>query len=188
MKRDVTAIIPSIPPRAGMLVRAVASVTAQTAPPAALSIAIDTQREGAPATRDRALRAARTTWVATLDDDDEWMPQHLERLLDCAEETGADFVYSWYQLEPPGRDPLPHFGKPFDPANPILTTIVTLVRTELAQQVGYLKCTPDEVFMQEDWMFVLGCVAAGAKIVHLPEHTWTWHHHGGNTSGRPDRW
>jgi hypothetical protein len=28
----------------------------------------------------------------------------------------------------------------------------------------------------------------GAKIVHLPEQTWIWRHHSGNTSGREDRW
>lgn len=28
----------------------------------------------------------------------------------------------------------------------------------------------------------------GAKFSHLNHRTWTWHWHGANTSGRPDRW
>ena len=29
--------------------------------------------------------------------------------------------------------------------------------------------------------------AAGYRISHLPERTWRWHHHYGNTSGLPER-
>lgn len=39
---------------------------------------------GAPASRNRALREARSTWVAGLDDDDEWLPERITTLLALA--------------------------------------------------------------------------------------------------------
>jgi hypothetical protein len=42
----------------------------------------------------------------------------------------------------------------------------------------------------EDWGFTLRCRALLGRegMRHHPEVTWTWMHHGANTSGRPDRW
>ena len=194
----VTVAIPSIPPRARMLARAVGSVLAQELPAAALSIAIDTQKQGAAATRDRALRAVRTQWTAFLDDDDQMQPEHLRVLMDAAQESGADYVYSYYTVAGPNGDlmphvdPLQHFGRPFDPARPHQTTITVLVRTELAQQVGF-QDPPDGALIDgqrygEDFAWTVGCAAAGAKFLHVPRRTWLWSHHGANSSGRPDRW
>jgi len=192
MRPGITVVIPSIPPRAHLLHRAVGSVLRQMLPAAALSVVVDHQREGAPVTRQRALDAVGTEWVAFLDDDDEMQPEHLARLMACAEETGADYVYPWYTVVG-GADPMPgHFGRPWDPADPRQTTITTLVRTELAQEVGFLRPaeggTVGGQVWGEDYQFTLGCQRAGAQIVHLPERTWLWHHDSGNTSGRPDRW
>lgn len=185
---DVTVCIPTIPPRADLLRRAVDSVLTQEHPAAAISIAQDSRHEGVAATRQRALDGATTPWVAFLDDDDEFKPEHLRRLLQHAEDTSADYVFSYFDTRY-CTDPLGHFGKSFDPDNPHHTTITVLVRRELAQQVGFRLDHPDGwQLAQEDWRFTLDCVAAGAHIVHLPERTWYWHHHGRNTSGRPDRW
>lgn len=188
---SVTVCIPTIPPRAGFLARALDSITAQSSPPAAISIALDLQREGAASTRTRAVAGARTPWVALLDDDDWMYPDHLEQLLTCAEATRADYVFSYFDVIG-GADPLGAFGRPFDPADPHQTTTTILVRTDLAQQVRWQPPEPDELIdgqvAGEDWRFTLGCLAAGARIVHLPRRTWAWAHHGSNTSGRPDRW
>lgn len=194
---DITVVIPTIPPRAELLRRAIASVLSQTLPPLAISIAVDRDKEGAPKTRDRALRAVRTPWVAFLDDDDEFFPRHLEALADYATSTGADYVFPWYQIiDGDGNEyqdtVLGHFGKDFNPAEPHQTTITTLVRTELAREVGFYPtedgATIDGQRAGEDFAFTLGCIAAGAKIMHLPQITWYWRHHGANTSGLPDRW
>ncbi len=183
---DVTAAIPAHPARlrSGMLNRALQSVSAQTLPPAAVSVAIDVAREGAPATRQRALDAVRTPWMANLDSDDEWLPEHLQVLVDAAIDTGADYVYSWFH----GPDPFPqHFGRAFDPEDPIETTSVILIRTELAREVGYEKIPERLHNTGEDYRMTLGCVALGAKIVHVPRRTWNWHVGSHNTSGLPDR-
>ena len=49
---------------------------------------------GAPATRDRAIRAARGKFVAMLDADDFWSPEHLETGLNAISRTGADVVFA----------------------------------------------------------------------------------------------
>jgi glycosyltransferase involved in cell wall biosynthesis len=41
---------------------------------------------------------ARTDWVAFLDSDDLFLPKHLQRMLLHAQNTGADFVYSWFKI------------------------------------------------------------------------------------------
>jgi glycosyltransferase involved in cell wall biosynthesis len=181
---DITVCVPHIPSRALMLQRAVRSIATQTQPPAAISVAIDINRQGAPATRQRALDAVSSDWVAFLDDDDYFFPIHLEHLYRHAMETGADFVYSWFEV-PGGTDPFPstHFTNPFNPEDPIETTITTLVRTDLAKAVGFQALDRGQINTGEDRFFTLGCLNEGAKISHLVERTWAWCHHTGNTSG-----
>ena len=48
---------------------------------------------------NRALEMARGDWIAFLDDDDVWEPDHLGSLLAAARETGAEFVYGAGLLE-----------------------------------------------------------------------------------------
>jgi glycosyltransferase involved in cell wall biosynthesis len=189
---DITVVIPTIPVRGHELARAVTSVAAQTYAAAALITREDHERLGAPHNRHTALMQVTTPWVAFLDDDDEFKPEHLEVLVAAQQLTNADYVYSWYDVIG-GTDPLPHFGKPFDPCDPIQTTITTLVRTELAQEVGFIhphkdELTPDGNTYGEDYAFTIRCNDLGAYIYHTPYRTWNWYHHGANTSGRPDRW
>ena len=196
---DVTVAIPSIPPRTRLLERAVKSVFDQTYAASGLSVAVDHYRQGAGVTRQRALDGVGTNWTAFLDDDDEFRPDHLERLVEFAQDTGADYAYSWFEVAVGGRvlehDPVfppSHYLDPWDNASPRQTTITVLVRTELAKTVGFIPAedgkTIDGQAWGEDWQFTLGCIAAGAKIEHLVAKTWLWHHDSHNTSGRPDRW
>lgn len=197
---SVAVITAAHPARArnGLLGQAMRSVYGQTRQPEAIHVAMDTDREGAPATRQRALMSAKTDVVAFLDSDDMFMPHHLEVTMRHMEETGADFVYSWFKvrLESPygfevlEHDPVfppGHFLNPFDPENPIETTITTVVRTELAQEVGFQALNRGEMNTGEDRYFTLKCLEAGAKVSHLVEHTWYWRHWGGNTSGMPTK-
>jgi hypothetical protein len=206
----ITVVIPSIPPRAGLLRRAVASVLAQSTPAVALSIAVDTRKQGAAVTRQRALDAVQTRWVAFLDDDDEFLPQHLFSLAAATLDYDALYVWSRFQtaIPQPGRrgqrgdfqlrdGPAPLGAGTFEqwnPEQPAQTTITTLVSTELARDVGgFAPPGSGEIDGQragEDWDFTLRCVAAAGadRMRHVPEVTWLWHHHANNTSGLPDRW
>jgi predicted O-methyltransferase YrrM len=92
---DVTVVIPSLPERGEQLERAVASVWQQTTAPFAVVTHIDHKRQGAHAARNAALAKVQTEWVAFLDDDDTFHPDHLETLIDGANETGADVIGSY---------------------------------------------------------------------------------------------
>lgn len=195
----ISIIIPTIPPRVDLLARAIESVERQTYRSFEILTMPDLDHEGPAVIRNRLLDEAKGDFVAFLDDDDAFLPNHLAALVACQAATNADYVYPWYQVMNRagrvGHDPMPaFFGKPWDNAQPHQTTIVTLVRAELAKRVRF---TPGNgldpngshtVVGGEDYRFTLGCMKAGAKIVHHPERTWLWYHHGKNTSGMPDRW
>jgi hypothetical protein len=198
---DICVVTPAHPARLrnGLLDRALRSVAMQTSPPAAMSVVVDLKREGAAPTRQRALMLAKTKWVAFLDSDDVFKERHLELLSKYVVEHNVDMAYSWFEIVdgqgrirphdqfgdgifPPG-----HYRNPFDPENPIETTITTLVRTELAQEVGMVALDRGEMNSGEDRRFTLGVLAAGGKIGHLVRTTWLYGHHGANTSGLPTK-
>jgi hypothetical protein len=209
----ITVVIPSIPPRAQLLKRALSSVDRSIAHlrqqhfsiPVDVITAVDTERRGAAATRDMGLRKVDTEWVAFLDDDDEMLPGHLAALygMGIAHPERPSYLWSQFQIvfpESSGRTaaPGPHFlgAKAFEQWNdddPCQTTITTLVRTELALDAGGFKTPSPDALVDgnaagEDFQFTLACRAAGGAFRHVPEVTWHWHHHESNTSGRPDRW
>lgn len=193
MTDDITVIIAAHPARArgGLLSRALTSVQTQTRLPAAVVVAMDLNREGAARTRQRALEHVQTPWTAVIDSDDVWMPHHLATLMKTAQDTGADFVYSGFETLPPGNRIFPetHFTNDFNPADPIETTVTVLVRTAIAKQVGYSTLDRGEANSGEDFKFMLGCLALGARIVNAKRKTWYYDvgSQGQNTSGLPGR-
>ena len=186
LRPGVTVCVAAHPARLsnGMLTRALNSILAQTHQPDAILVVNDRDRHGAGWTRRQLLGAVETEWTAWIDSDDEWMPQHLERLLSVTTEPDTVFVYSWFH----GNDPLGHFGLSFDPCRPHHTTMNVLVRTDIAKRVGFYDTQPPP-FSNEDWGFITGvaaiCCAEGLKMTHLPERTWHYHQQGQNTSGQP---
>jgi len=160
--------------------------------PYAVNVANDVDGEGAAITKNRALAAVATEWVAVLDSDDQFEPQHLAKLAAAQQETGADVIYPWPIMDCAlgGGDPRPEmFGKPFDPAdlrrfNFIPTTV--LMRTDLARKVGGFQRRPGEPW--DDHGLFVAMLDAGAVFHHHPERTWIWTIHGQNTSGLPERW
>lgn len=187
---DVTVAIASIPPRVGnLLTEAVSSVQSQTTQPSGgISVALDVNKEGAARTRQRALDAVRTEWVAFLDDDDYWYPHHLETLLKLQRETNADFLYSWFD----GNNPFPmHRGRRFSRAEPHHTTMNVVVRTSVADAAGFLMPNGPlhQDWMGEDWMFIMRCAEiTDGNFAGTGEITWHYRSHGTHTSGLPTRW
>ncbi|MFD4830120.1 glycosyltransferase family 2 protein [Streptomyces uncialis] len=199
LRPGITVVIPAHPERVrnGMLDRAVASVRDQHLPATDIVTVVDEDQAGAAVTRQRGLEQVGTEWVAFLDSDDWMYPDHLRVLAAGARVYGADYVFSYYMVHHadgrpwPSNDPLGHFGKWWNPQAPHQTTVTTLVRTDLAQRVGFHNPPPGSLVGGhrggEDWHFTIGCRDAGARIVHVPRRTWAWVHHGLNTSGLPDR-
>lgn len=195
MTSRVSVIIPTVAPRANMLQRALASVTAQTLQPDVVIVQEDVEREGAAATRQRAQDKVTTKYTCPLDDDDELFPMHIEHLQAEAERTGADLVFPWYEVHG-GGDPMPEaFGRDWgvylNEFGPYQFPVTFLARTEAIRAAGGWAPMPEgqrlEARPGEDWKLILSLVALGAKIVHLPEKTWVWNHWGGNASGLPER-
>lgn len=199
---SITVVIPSILPRTGpggLLQRAVRSVQTQTLQPSGgISCSLDVSKCGAAVTRQRALDAVRTDWVAFLDDDDVWYPNHLEVLWELAQRTGASYVYSWFD----GNNPFPqHRGRQMNVDDPHHTTMTVMVKTKLAKAAGFCN-HPEEndVWPGEDWNFTLRCIeilrqqhnddanATNSAFAGTSEITWNYHVHAGNTSGLPTRW
>lgn len=188
----MTVCIPSIPIRNSLLGRALASVARQTAHAPRVIVEMDGRRTGAAATRQRALERVETPYVAFLDDDDELFPRHLELLLAEQKRTGADLVYPWFEVHG-GTDPIAHhFGKPFDAdelrrGNYIPITV--LARTQSVLDAGgFREETNEQGWTNEDWVCWRSMADNGATFVHLPRRTWTWYHHGQNTSGNARNW
>jgi glycosyltransferase involved in cell wall biosynthesis len=209
MINDITVCIATIPPRGKLLRRALASVAAQTLQPAAIVVEYDHEHTGAAATKNRAAAKATTPWLAFLDDDDQFLPHHLETLHTasrCGPEGGvADIVYSTPECPqlPGGRDPNGRYGVPFDPdelrrRSYIQTT--SLIRRDVFDKVGGFQL-PDRPMLDgtpcpyDDWGLWLALLDEGARFLHVPEVTFVWNHWGrgekdrpGNTSGDPTRW
>jgi glycosyltransferase involved in cell wall biosynthesis len=202
---DLTVVITTIPVRRERLEKAVLSVENQTLQPQELIVQNDLYKEGAPANRDNGIAKVTTKYVALLDDDDYFYPDHLETLYNAAIDNDADIVYSWFDVIG-GTDPFPeNFGKPWNPEIPIQTTVTILAKTGVIRKAGGYtnqhNLSLEELgnFAQgntagEDFRMVFTANKQGAKIIHVPKKTWAYCHWTtpegtvGNTSGSPDRW
>ncbi|GAA2030153.1 glycosyltransferase family 2 protein [Pseudokineococcus marinus] len=116
---DVTVVMPAMN-REGLIARALRSVASQTLTPARVVVVDDAsddgtadaalaegvevirmpERSGSGPARNAGIEAATTTWVAFLDSDDEWLPEHLETVM--AHAGGRDLV-SAAAVSPAGR-------------------------------------------------------------------------------------
>lgn len=172
--------------RNGLAMRALQSVCAQTLQPARILILNDTAREGVGVIRQRLLEQVSTEWTAWIDSDDEWYPEHLEKLMKVAEAEGSVYVFSWFAA---AHDPLGHFGRPFSPCRPHHTTMGILEKTEIAQEVGFPPSATEGRFSNEDWAHITRFAKLACErdliMSHLVERTWVYHMGHGNTSGLP---
>lgn len=194
---NITVAIPTIPQRKNKLRKAISSVMMQTVPATAISVAVDLERAGSAHTRNRALNAVCTPWTAFLDDDDQFLAHHLQTLSEAALRTGADVVYGLPRVVKADGTILPRrfeFGGPevFDPdllQTRSYITVSSLVRTELAQDVGGFEFRKDVQTGQDndDHGFYVRMLEAGATFHHVHQETFIWNHDGGNTSGQPTR-
>jgi glycosyltransferase involved in cell wall biosynthesis len=193
----IDVAIPTIPPRAELLGRAMSSVYAQTQPARRIYVVVDDTHRGAAATRNECLDMVADCvdgppqFVAYLDDDDIWYPHHLETLYRLHQETGADYLYSWFAGNPALQrtEFARNRGRQFDPQNPHHTTMAIMVAWRIASQIRFRTDHPEGwVLPQEDWRYTLDCVKAGATFAGTPAITWWYNNHGKNTSGLGSRW
>ena len=96
-RADVTVCTATIPSRAEMLERAIASVQNQTQQPIAHIVKLDENKIGGAAMIDLIASEAKTKYVMILDDDDEFLPEHIELLYAKIEEEQVDLVYPHFR-------------------------------------------------------------------------------------------
>lgn len=203
---DVTVVIPSIVGREELLARALRSVERQQVPPAHVVVHYDVKRLGAAAARNEALNKVNTEWVAWLDDDDEFLQNHLRVLLRAVNKTGADLAFTYPEVVG-GRDPLAclddqgnwvaePLNVPFGAVQRLalrkhgnFIPVTYLARTSLVRQVGGF---PEPYSFEarvsgdcEDYGLLLRLLDADARFHHVcGVRTWRYHLHAGNLGGR----
>jgi hypothetical protein len=207
----VAVCIPTIPPRKRLLERALKSVSMQTLQPDEVIVEVDEEGLGAGPIRNRAWERAKSEWIAFLDDDDEFMPHHVQRCMRTAMTYDADLVYPWFVLRDwsearPGRpDPLATMlrgelvhplGVPFGHeqeqhlrVHPWIPATIVVKRELLEKVGGYPGPTEADCVARrgcEDWALLVRLLDIGARFVHHPERTWICYHRRG-TAGRPWR-
>lgn len=169
----VAAIIPTIPERALTLQAALASVRAQTRPVDQVCVATDALREGPSSARNRAVLESTAEWLAFLDDDDVWFPNHIETAL--AHCDGADVVYTDCELSGPHNHPA--VNQDFDPFTLSLHNYIPV--TALVRRSTFLAAGMFDTSARfEDWALWQTLAGMGARFVHVPVVTWQYRFHG----------
>lgn len=197
---SIAVLTPSLPGRAYLLSEAMASVQAQSMTPTSHVVGIDYDRVGIGRMLNQLASSAEAEWLARLDDDDLFMPNHLEVLARGVDD--ADVIYTWCEVKPRSRDgvvpPVPAVLGPagwipnqeFD-ANLLrernYIPATTLIRRSLWREIGGwtlpgwgIGDSPRQPEFAEDWDFWLRALDAGARFRCIPEVTWTYRYHGAN--------
>jgi len=186
---NVTVITPSIPDRVDKLMECMVSVANQTEPASAHLVRIQSPRDGRLSSahisdqRNALLSAVQTEWVATLDDDDLMLPDHLAQLATKAE-PGVDVIYSLAVDTPPERcfdvsewEP-EYLAGVLEGDNLFPTTVA--VRTSTLVALGGWASWDDHIggfqtgVQYEDWDLWRRMARAGCSFRHVPAETWIY--------------
>jgi glycosyltransferase involved in cell wall biosynthesis len=196
---DVTVCTATIPTRIELLKRAVRSVENQTLKVKKHLIKLDVEKLGQPLILDQIIKEAKTKYVAILDDDDEFLPNHIELLYKKIVETKADLVFPHFRysnLSDAGH--LERFrGLAWDNNNPHQVPVTWIAKRKTILEVGGFSGDFDvlsfEVDSQgnrigNDFNLIKKLSKANKHITNIPEITWIYHVGHPSTLGMPIRW
>jgi glycosyltransferase involved in cell wall biosynthesis len=207
---DVSVVIPTHD-RPALVQRAIRSAATQEPPPREIIVVSDgpdarsaaviaaaapvpcryielPERRGAPAARNAGIAAAVGTWIALLDDDDEWLPGKLadqlaqakagpcpEPIMSCAVEIrGASAGYVLPRRSPDPDEPVSDWlfvrhglfhGEGFVQTSTLLARRALFQAIPFDETLGRLQDT--------DWL--LRAIASGACLLPLPAVRAVWH-------------
>lgn len=204
---SIAVIVPTISERDATA--SVASIFNQKRKADSVHIISAGPEDNAAMTRNQALGilriATNVEWVAVLDDDDTWLPNHLATLGSIADQTSPSVavVHGWYEnaneagfyddaLDPAqladGRHPTQalkgHYNRDLKDdlmAKPWLP-VTSLYRASALLRIGGWP-VGDAL---EDWGLYKKLIGYGYGFYGVTERTWVWHHHDLHTSGKPE--
>jgi glycosyltransferase involved in cell wall biosynthesis len=142
---------------------------------------------GLPGTRNTAIGRARSEWIALIDADDLWTPDHLERAINCAQQTGADLVHTGVimfesetgrdlEKRAPSAQAIADFPRSLFTGEYTIQPSSVLLRRDVCRRVGGFD--PNCRYV-EDREFWLRLVRAGAKVRHDSSLTCRYRQHAG---------
>ncbi len=118
-----------------------------------------------------ALSACKGDWIARIDDDDEWTPDHLEKLLNHAISGDYEFVSSDLEIVENGVSRIvTGFSDPKDPTG-IGATQTWLYKSYLKFYKYNINCWRKSYFRVNDTDLQQRIYLSGVKIGYLPEVT-----------------
>ncbi len=120
------------------------------------------------APNNEGLRRARGKYIAYLNHDDIWLPNHLQILLDCITRNNADFAYSimeWITDEYKIAD-IPNFPEALRPPE----SPATMHTKDVIRQIGYWK-SPEEIRADPRVAFFRDAQFSGLKFAFAPHLT-----------------
>jgi glycosyltransferase involved in cell wall biosynthesis len=125
---------------------------------------------GLPATRNTGIAAARGVWVALLDSDDLWRPNHLESLVEASRQNSCDLVFSgteWFE-DGTGKTLRTSVASPED-----------LKQLPVALFTGRLSVLPSSVMIRRQIFHRIGFVSTEFPLVNDTEYWLRVLRHGG---------
>ncbi|MEQ8768724.1 MAG: glycosyltransferase [Planctomycetota bacterium] len=207
LDHELISVIITTHNRAHLLQRAISSVLNQThqnfelivvddgstdATPSVISAVRDprlvylrrtTSSNYASAPRNQALKIARAEYIAYLDDDDEFLPEHLRRLLRALAATkDAEVAYCdrEYRSNEGLGEEVAHDSFPFDREalmrnNGIQSGDILHTKAAAFRIGGWNS----ELRRNGSWDFVTRLARSGSQFVHVPEVLTRYHYHSG---------
>ena len=173
--KKIAVVTPTLPSRKALLEECKESVKKQTwKGEVHHAIAEDCSGEGAAATRNKIVQNLDSSyeWLAFCDDDDKFLPKHLEVLAAACSE--ADVVYSECNEEGFNKTWKTREFKFEDVKKENYIPVTALVRRSAFEKVGGFKEKP---YPGEDQWLWIRMYEAGCHLVYVPQETWTYRKH-----------
>ncbi len=148
---------------------------------------------GAPAARNEGIRRARGTWVALVDDDDEWLPRKLELQMEVAAAAplAVGLIYGWTRIVDASGNVLARSEPNIEGSGrkAILTTNFimspsVMVRRDVFEIVGMFDETLPSC---QDWDMWTRILVNGFKCRVVREIIATYYRHGESSIGLSPR-
>jgi len=152
------------------------------------------QNSGAPVARNRGISLSSGDWIALVDDDDEWLPQKLEKQIQLIESRGNSqlgFVYTWAKAQ--GQNGQESYDacksisgdarKALLSTNFILSPSVLIKKEALVAVKGFDERLPS----CQDWDTWIRVALAGYHFATVEEQLVIYHRHGGESIGLSPR-